>query len=149
MPSRLTDERAIAIARHYCENGFDKTNALRSVRTAEGGQYYKESYCATTGHKLYNNAKVKAEIARITADNAKETKLTVLQVLEDLDYGVTASKKKGDLNALARFSELRGKHLAMYTDKYADATDHKPPVLSAEELEKVRRANIAITKETA
>ena len=144
MPSRLTDERARAIARYYCENGFNKTNALRSVTKADGSQYYSDKYCNTTGHKLYSNARVKAEIDRVTAVTVATSKLTVDIVLADLEYGVAASKKKGDLNALARFSELRGKHLAMYTDKYADASDHKPPELSDAEREQLRKAAIVL-----
>ncbi|KKN47312.1 hypothetical protein LCGC14_0664170 [marine sediment metagenome] len=141
---RLTDERARAIARAYCSNGYDKTNGLRSVVKDDGTQYYSESYCISLGHKLYSNIRVKAEIDRIMADNRAENKLTVQQVLDDLDDGLQKAKTKQDLNAIARFCELRGKHLAMFTDRHIDVTDAIAPELSPEDQEKVRAALIRL-----
>lgn len=145
MPSRLTDERARAIARAYCGNGYNKTNALKSVKKDDGSQYYSDSYCESgLGHRIYVNKRVKAEIDKTMADTKAESKLTVRQVLDDLDAGLVMAKAKQDLNAIARFCELRGKHLAMFTDRHIDVADVAEPVLSPEEQEQVRAAVVKL-----
>ena len=126
-------------------NGFNKTQALKAVVKDDGTQYYKDSYCNARGHILFNNDRVKAEILRIQQATKAISKLTVDIVLQDLDDGLALAKTKEDLNAIARFCELRGKYLAMYTDRHVDASDHKPPVLTDTEREQLRTDAIKLT----
>ncbi len=85
MPSRLTSERCIAIARAYCNNGFNKTNALRAVKTETGDQYYSEGYCNNgLGHKLFDNIRVKTEIDRIMAEKHVETEHNYTIAIQEL-----------------------------------------------------------------
>lgn len=138
MPSRLTDERAEAIAQAYCTNGFNKTNGLRSIKKADGSQYYSDGYCLTLGHKLYKNIRVKKAMDSIKAKIAEKVDVTVEFIVEKLLAGLILAEQKGDLVSMARFTELLGRHKAIFTDKYQDTGSQDTPELSTAEVERYK-----------
>ncbi|KKK53994.1 hypothetical protein LCGC14_3089190, partial [marine sediment metagenome] len=90
--------------------GYNEEQGLRSAG-------YSDSYArGGTGHKLYADVRVLVAIDKIMVDSAGKVALTVDAVLQDLDWGVAIARQKQDLSALARLSELRGKHLSMFSD---------------------------------
>ena len=115
----IRDENLVeALANEYIKNGMNKSKALIAVG-------YKEKYAHTLGLRLLEDIRVREAIARIKAKTTKDISLTVADVLADLEYGLNEAKnrKPPDLQAIARFSELRGKTLAMFTDKVLQQGD--------------------------
>ena len=140
----ITDKQQIFCIEYVIDN-----NATQAAIRAG----YSPTSAKLSGHRNITNDNCMAEIARLRADRAKVSKLTVDVVLNDLEEGLIMAKLKMDLNAIARFCELRGKHLAMFTDRHIDGTDVIAPALSPEDQEKVRAAVIKLVpggrKETA
>lgn len=117
MPSRLTDERAQAIAQNYCTNGFNKTQALKTIKDEAGNQFYSDSYCNSLGHKLYNNIKVKAEIEQLQALQAEKVDVEVSEIVQALRI-IAFDPLAGKTDRL-RALELLGRYKAMFTDRLA------------------------------
>lgn len=85
-------------------------------------------------------AVVKVCQAEILRDILKET--TVKSVLEELDEIKVLSKQEKDYSTAARCIELKGKHLAMFTDKQeisqAEKEDNQ---FSLERLSRIKQTN--------
>jgi len=95
--------------------GECKGNAVESTKKAG----YKGSYSslAVQGHDNLNNPKIKAYINARERETASAKQITPESVLANVAWGLEAAKTKGDLVSLARFAELQGKWLAMWTEK--------------------------------
>ena len=141
MPNIKDNSTVEAIARAFCSNGRDKHKALLEVG-------YKESYARSKGMLLYEDKRVMDAIERTDAKAVRSSKLTIAEVLSDLAYGLEQAKLRDppDLNAIARFSELRGKYLAMYTDKLQTDNTEQPTAITAEEAEQLRSVAQGLTK---
>lgn len=102
MPSRLTDERCVAIAQAYCSNGFNKTNGLRFIKNEDGTQFYSDAYCLGLGHRLYDNIRVKTEIDRIQAEtqakNEHNYEIAIAELNQVID-NLRTKAKNGDIGA--------------------------------------------------
>ncbi len=122
-----------AVARAYIANNMNKSKALISVG-------YKPSF-ANSGRRdsVYKNTQVQAEIQALLEVKTVQAELTIEIVLADLEYGIQQAKlrKPPDLGAIARFSELRGRYLAMYTDKQVVSTE-QAQALTEQEQEQAR-----------
>jgi hypothetical protein len=145
MPRHLTKELASIIAYNYQKNGFkDKGKALR-----DSG--YSDSYSKQAGLKLYDNILVTDAIDRLQVINQVNCSLTAQEVMDDLEFGLAHAMNKVDLPMIAKFSELRGKTLAMFKDKIIqeEAIDSPCPE-EADRISAERRQNIKIrqAKET-
>ena len=140
----MTTELAGQIAYNYQKNGFKhKGQTLR-----DSG--YSESYSKQAGLGLFNNVLVKEAIQRLQTINRLNITLTADEVMEDLKYGLDLAKKRGDLAAIARFAELRGKTLALFKDKTITEEDTDTPTPEeAEEISKERRESIKLQTKTA
>ena len=86
---------------------------------------YAESFARHRASYMLSNVVISAANDAYRAKNNKKYELTIAEVLKDLEYGLKLAKerKPPDLNAIARFSELRGKTLAMFTDKVLQQGD--------------------------
>ena len=99
-------------------------------------QSYKRAYinssdkaAESNGIRLIRKDKIIRAIRAYKAKIMDKMILTREEVLADLEYGLQLAKKTDDLASIARFSELRGKTLAMYTEKHIteDVTDSPRP----------------------
>ena len=140
MPQRINPDKLKLIAAAYCTNGYNKTKALLTVG-------YKHTYAANGGHRLFKKDSLLQAIAKIQAQTALETTLTVEEVQKDLANGLKLAVEKGDLQAIARFSELRGKTLAMFTDKIVqEEVIDTPTPEEAIRISDERRQNIQLNQ---
>ena len=115
MPSRLTDERAVAIAQEYCSNGFNKTLALKAIKKADGSQYYSESYCHALGHGLYDNVRV---VRAIKAFQKPKEAISIANRTERQEFWTKMMTKEEANNAdKLRASELLGKSECDFIEK--------------------------------
>jgi hypothetical protein len=117
MPSRLTEERAEAIAQEYCNNGFDKTKALKAIKNADNEQYYSDSYCESLGHKLYSNIKVTTHIERIIKETKAKTVATRQQRRQFWTETMNSKDPKVNMGDKLRASELLGKSECDFSEK--------------------------------
>jgi hypothetical protein len=112
----LTWKTADAVDRYLLEN-VAKDNVNYTFPQALRDAGYSARYVHSFASKIWENIGVQNKINSFKSKAAMKAELTIAQVLDDLDYGVNRAKERGDLMALARFSELRGKYLAMFTDR--------------------------------
>jgi len=106
---------------------------------------YSVRYVHSYASRIWENVGVQDKINGYKAKAAVKAELTVSQVLDDLDFGIKLARERGDLMAIARFSELRGKYLSMYSDglNLNDTTQQKE-INEAELLEAKRMAEIRL-----
>ena len=118
MPSIKDQSTVELVARLFC--GECKRNKTQTLEKAG----YGVGYAAGRGHvPVFGNVRVMQAISRIDTKSVKKADLTIQHVLADLDWGIRKAREKQDLVAIARFSELRGRYLAMFTDKVAQSGD--------------------------
>ncbi len=113
MPNVKDQSTVDAIAREFTSNNRNKTQAMLVVGYGKG---YSDT--GRGQNSVFGNIRVKAAIAKIDAKSTKKAELTIATVLADLDWGIAQARRKSppDLQALARFSELRGKYLSMFSE---------------------------------
>lgn len=139
MPKRLTDERIQAIAQNYCTNGYIKSKALLDAG-------YSESYSEHNGLKLFDNDRVKAEIAKIMAETAKNTQITVEYIQSEHQRLALLAEAKGDLPTATRNKELTGKTIAAYIDRSQTDKPIEPKQFTDKELETLKQQAKELTK---
>ncbi len=138
MPNIKDDSTVEVIARLF--TGECKRNITKTLIKVG----YSEKYADRQGYKLLGNIGVRAAIARIDAESVKKAKLSIAEVLSDLEWGIVKAREKEDLPALARLSELRGKYLAMFTDVHRDETQQPAPLSDADRAELKRLSGIQL-----
>jgi len=107
---------------------------------------YSKKTARTQAAQLLANLSVKQEIDRLMAKKAQEASLSVDTVLKNLRKGIEEAwqRQPPDLAAIARFSELQGKYLAMFTDKHITNTERVRELTEAEHEEARRLAAIRL-----
>ena len=102
---------------------------------------------ACAGSGVMKNLVVRAAIADAAMEASARADLTVDKVLAGIEKGVLAAWEKGDLAAYARFLEMQGRYLAMFTDRsqVEDVTEVRR-LSEKERLENVRLANIRLSE---
>jgi hypothetical protein len=116
-------------------------NIRQAAEIAEIGYNYARELCAGLArHSMTDlgiNALVKAEQEKIEAKTAETYKVTVERVLRELEETRQAAYEKGEYSTVARCVELKGKHLAMFTDRsITEGTD--TPELTAQREQAAR-----------
>ena len=124
MPDIRHNSTVDAVANYYCGEG--KRNKTQTMIAIGYGKGYADS---GRGHaKVFGNERVKAAISRIDADNARDSKITIAQVLADIAFAMEIAKERKDLASIARLSELYGKHLSMWSESGANAEQPPAPI---------------------
>ena len=107
---------------------------------------YSKKYAKHWNTKILEDIGVKTEIDRIIAKRVKKCDFTADEIREQMEWGAKEARKRGDLQALARFTELQGRHKAMFTDKHQDVTpeplDQERKEELAEEAEQLGKAQV-------
>jgi hypothetical protein len=109
MSNRLSEEKAKLIAVEYCTNGFEKVKALLAAG-------YKQSYASSgTGLKLYENVRLKDQIAKIQAQTAIKQQITLdwIQSEHQKQYEKLAEQ---DHSVAFQHLQAAGKTIAAYAD---------------------------------
>ncbi len=126
----ITDKKTVQlIAQTYCRNGRNKTRAMKEVGYGAG---YADS---GRGHRMvFGNVRVEQAIEDIDRENEEikdeAASINDEYVMRKLIKGLRLAESKGDLVAIARFTELIGKTMAMFKDKVV--TDPAQPQLMSE-----------------
>jgi len=115
MPSKLTVDKAKAIARSYCSNGHDKGKAL-----LDNG--YSESYAKSGAREeTYNTLQVKQAIADIEAELSAECTWTAKESEKTLKEAITLAKQQRQPTAITGAVAALNKMLGL--DKEQGAQD--------------------------
>lgn len=137
MAIRLTDERCKIIAENYCNNGYNKTQALKDAE-------YSPSYARSgRGLKIYDDARVKAHITAIIEE--KKEKAVATRMQRQQFWTETYQDTSHNISDRLRASELLGRSEADFTDNINNKAEKEPDELSDQELAELKRAAIAIT----
>jgi len=129
----LTEKQSLFCKYMYTIGSSSFGNGTESARRA--GYKGNDNTLSQTAIKLVRNGRIIAEKKRIQAELEQESKLTKQQVLNQLTEGIKLSREKGDLRALARFTELQGKYLAMWTDRVQSESTGKLELTAIQQRE--------------
>ena len=100
---------------HYASIGSETfSNGTRSALVAG----YSERSAYSQASALLKNPKVKARITELHKAVLEEALLSAGKVLGDIESTRQQALDKGDLAVALRASELQGKHLALFVDRY-------------------------------
>ena len=78
-------------------------------------------------------AVIKQEKAKIAEKQAIKADLTEQDVLDNIAYGVRVCKERNNMTALARYVEMQGRYLAMFTENINSTDTQRQRELDAEE----------------
>ena len=142
MPSIKDQSTVEAIAREYCSNGRNKTEALKAVR-------YSKSYCegGRSAEIVWGNERVKQAIADIDAKSAEKAEFTLqayqAQLQDDRQLAIELKQPSAAVSASVAMGRSCG------FDKDMQASPDTPQDLTSEELTDLhRRANLALSTDT-
>jgi len=100
--------------RMFCrEYLVQKGNATQAVIAAG----YKANNASIEGSRLLGEPKIRAEIARLQALNAREVDISPARVLRRLDAISQAAEADGQYAAAKGCEELIGKHIGMFIER--------------------------------
>lgn len=100
--------------RMFCrEYLVQKGNATQAVIAAG----YKANNANIEGSRLLGEPKIRAEIARLQALNAREVDISPARVLRRLDAISQAAEADGQYSAARGCEELIGKHIGMFIER--------------------------------
>lgn len=128
-----------AFVEHYC--GDCNYNGHKSALAAG---YSKKTANAISAENL-SKPIIKKAISKKMAELAEKIELSVEFIVQKLLLGLQLAEQKKDLVAMARFSELLGKHKAMFTDVHKDAGADIPKPISPEDIDTLRAIAKAVT----
>lgn len=123
-----------ALGEPTCGNGTQ--SALKSG--------YSEKGAHTTAWKLLQRPAIKEKIREIHDELMAKHNLNPSRILYDLEHTRLRALDKGDLSVAARCSELQGKHLTMFSDKYVVDDPAMRELTEAEEAEARKIAAIRL-----
>jgi len=96
---------------------------------------YKAHSARQMAYKLLTKRDVVARVAELAEARTATAKLTVDKVLADLELQRALAIEAGDIKAANRASELQGKYLAMFTDKFKTEVDQTIEVVVTKRYE--------------
>lgn len=136
----LTPKQTAFIA-YYC--GESKYNAVDAARKA--GYKGNENTLNQMAMQNLHKPTIKAQIHKHFEKIAKKTDVTVDFVVSKLLSGLQLAEERKNTNAMARFLELLGRYLAMFTDNVTSTDLTRQKELEAAEAEEAERiANIRL-----
>jgi len=121
-------------------------NGTQSALAAD----YSEKSPHTQAWKLLQRQAIKEKIREIHDELMAKHNLNPSRILYDLEHVRLRALAKGDLAVAARCSELQGKHLTMFSDKFivGDQFEQERKLTEAEEAEARRFVEFRL-RETA
>ena len=134
MPSIKDQSTVEAIAREYCSNGRNKTEALKAIGYSKS--YYEGGRSAEV---VWGNERIIEAIRDIDASNAEESSYTVaqcqLEYEEARQMGITLNQPSAVVSAITGKARLFG------FDKDNQLQTDTPAELTPEQLEQATRAS--------
>ena len=106
-----------AFVDEYCMNGFNASQAYKKAYPGCKGGWNKLST------RLMANEGVRAAITAKLKEKAAKVDVTIDFVLKKILSGLELAEKRGDLPAIARFTDQLGRYLAMFTDRVQQSGD--------------------------
>jgi len=110
-PNKLTAKQS-AFVEYYCNPGSETVNNAKQSAIKAG---YSNTTADNGIMQILGNVGVCKAIEVYRANLKEITDLTIIEVLQDLAWGITEARVSKDLGALARLTELRGKYLSMWS----------------------------------
>jgi hypothetical protein len=117
----------------YLQQVYELKNTNYTFPQALRDSGYTDRYIHSYGSKIWQNIGVQSKINTFKQESDKKAQITVTEVLNSIEYGVQKCKECNNFAALARFVEMQGRYLAMFTDNINSADITKQRELEAEE----------------
>ena len=128
-----------AFIEHYCGDcNYNATAAAKAANYAPKAKN-RDNACSQAGHQNIRNSKIKEAIRVYQAKTAKKIDVTVEFVVEKLLKGLAIAEECNNLAAMARFTELLGRHKAMFTDNVNQTDTQQQRELDEKEKATARR----------
>ena len=99
-----------------------------------------EESAASLASRLLRNVKIQDRINELHKENMTKNGVTIESVIADIRHDQMKAREAGLWSVACQLDKLLGQTLAMFTEKYTDATGDKPelPDFTPEELEIVK-----------
>lgn len=133
-------EEAFCVA--YTTIGSDTYGNATSAAREAG---YSEKSARTQGWKLLKKVEIRQRILQLHTENMQRNLITIDKVLSDLEHDKVQARKDHQFAVAKGCTELQGRYLAMFTDRYQDA-DREIPQLSEEKQARLEMVARYLTK---
>jgi len=107
---------------HYTTIGSETYSHGTKAALAAG---YSESSAHVTATKLLKQDAIRERIIELQAENMKRNLITVDKVLADLEHDKLLARERHQYGVAKGCTELQGKYLAMFTDRYVNENTEK------------------------
>lgn len=138
---RLVNAINLYISKHI--NGTE-ANYTWDMALRESG--YADKYVVNHAKHLWEKSEVQEQIKTAIAKRDVKREVTREEVLEDLRRIQQLAEDKGDLATAARCAELKGKTLALFTDKIQGESITIPSFTEGE-IDRIKELSRLITRE--
>ena len=136
--TRLLTPKQESFCVHYTTIGAETfSNGTKSAIAA--GYSEKSAYAQASA--LLKNPKVQERVRQLHAENLGRNGITVDKVLADLEHDKLAARKAGQYGVAKGCTELQGKYLAMFANRYI--TDDAATIREYSEREQKEALRIA------
>ncbi len=120
---------------HYTTIGSETFGNATKSATAAG---YSEKGAYARGSELLRIRKIIERISELHAENMRRNLITVDKVLADLEHDKILAREHHQYGVAKGCTELQGKYLAMFTDRYVNE-DTEKTVLDLEQQAQLER----------
>lgn len=127
---------------HYTTIGSETFSHGTKSAIAAG---YSEKSAYSQATTLLKNPKIQQRVKELYTEIMSRNNITVDKVLADLEHDKLMAREHHQYSVSKACTELQGRYLAMFTDKYQDTTETKPQ-LTPEEQEKYKAIAKKLTK---
>ena len=142
---RLTPKQE-AFCVHYTTIGAETFSNGTKAAIAAG---YSKNSAYSQASTLLKNPKIQQRIKQLHSENMSRNMVTVDSVLSELDHIEKLAIRDGQFGAATRCVELKGRYLAMFTDRLSVDVDDIRVYTEAERLEAKRIALVLVTGDCA
>ncbi len=116
---------------HYTTIGSETySNGTKAALAAE----YSEKSAHVTATKLLKQEAIQKRILELHQENMQRNMITIDKVLADLEHDKLMARQANQWAVSKSCTELQGRYLAMFTDKYQDETNSNLPALTPEQV---------------
>ena len=115
---------------HYTTIGSETYSHGTKAALAAG---YSESSAHVTATKLLKQEAIQNRIIELHAENMKRNLITVDKVLADLEHDKLLAREHHQYGVAKGCTELQGKFLAMFTDRYVNEDAEKTELTEQQE----------------
>lgn len=130
----LENVRSLTCRQERFVNAYTSNLALFNASEASRIAGYSEANCRVAGHRNLKKAHIRSAITNRLQVSFEANEITVEKVLGDLEFARVLSIQAGKYHSAIRASELQGRYLQMFSDRFERFSTQSIDSVSSEEL---------------